>query len=368
MKSLPKSKTVVSLLLLGLAAIIVGGFTVAYFTDEADINKTFAAGTVRVSVSEDGATGDGETEEGKFSTFAVDDLHVVPGECGVINWTIVNEGTEDARLRVHLEEDWTLVGTAEGEGDPFYFLPPCNDKWVMYDPTPDEDDGVWLYYKEDVPGTDNNPEEAGRSVPLKLVYVFDGAEMDNAYQEAEFSLSGKVEAIQAANDASTIDPDWADGWEAITAPDYGHPTGLVGEALANYNYFHGEGAGTNSPCWIANGNCGQTEDPEPDPEKYTLTVEKQSNYGRVVGLSYRTADGTVSGGGEYTEGEEVTLTATPETVYILYTPYTPSVRWQINTGSGWENTNLVTRVGSTNDYNFTMPGYDVELRAVFYWD
>lgn len=228
MKSLPKSKMIVSLLLIGLAAIIVGGATMAWFTAEAEVaDATFTAGTVVVNA--EGPDGNYDLENRN--------LNVNPGDCGVITWNIINEGSKAARLRVNLNDVWSNVVGGEDTPDPFYFLQPDNSDWVMYDDGTD----LWLYYKNDVPGTFNAADPANpnpkSSVELKLVYAFDGATMDNDYQSADLALGGSVNAIQASNDASLTDASWAAGWAAITGG-----AQLTGEALLNYNYFH-EGAG-----------------------------------------------------------------------------------------------------------------------------
>lgn len=322
MKNLLKSKAAMSLLLIGLAAIIIGGATQAWFTAEDTIdNATFTAGTVIVN-----ADGPG----GNYAELNRN-LNVNPGDCGVITWNIVNEGSKAARLRVQLDDVWTDVIDGVDDPDPFYFLQPDSSDWVMYD---DGEGGLWLYYKNDVPGTfnsaDPNSPNAPASVELKLVYAFDGATMDNDYQEAGLTLGGKVEAIQASHEASTLDENWATGWNAITN---GDP--LTGEALLNYEYFH-TGAGKDSECWKAN-NGGSQQDPEPN------TV--------VANILPGDLSGTVSGTGSFLPGTDVTLTA-PATI----DGYTFK-GWTVNSPADL----VYTETGNT--LSFTMPDAGVSVTA-----
>lgn len=336
MRNLFKSKSAMSLLLIGLAAIIIGGATMAWFTDDADVaNATFTAGTVEVS-----ATGPNNSAELNKH------LNVNPGDCGVLTWNIVNDGSKTARLRVHLTEDWSYDAPADlpdnreattlDETNPFYFLQPDNSDWVMYDPTPNTNDGVWLYYKGDVEGTFNS--ETGTrikpktSVELKLVYAFDGSEMDNRYQNAGLTLGGTVEAIQASHDASLADAKWKEGWEAISAAGYGvGGANLQGEAWTNWEYFH-TGEGQNSDCWKKHGNA-------------TPPIAKNE----VVASTNPAGIAVIAVDNPYEAGETVTLTA-------------PSVEGY--TFTGWSHRSgleIISKDG--NAISFKMPAFGVEVRA-----
>ena len=250
MKNLTKSKTAMSLLLIGLAAIIIGGATMAWFTGEDTIDAaTFTAGTVVVNA--DKADPFIVQPEGKYFD------NVNPGDCARVNWNIVNEGTKAVELRVKLDYEWS--GVEGAEVDPFYFCPPEGSPWVLYEEDTDADgvDETWLYYTGGpVRGTYNPDGEAlePASVPLTLVVGFDGEEMGNEYQGASLTLGSegsKVEAIQASNGAP--EAVWGDAFTEANADDYDFLN------LRGANYFY-EGLGNDMPCW------GGEDDDDDDDE------------------------------------------------------------------------------------------------------
>ena len=185
MKSLPRSKVVMSLLLIGLAAIIIGGATSAWFTDDATVqDATFTAGTVIVE-TEGPQLSEGLTE--KFD-------NINPGDCGRVTWNIINEGTQAVELRVKMDHLWDF---ALGElADPFAYYP-LGDKWVM-----DEYNGeLWLFYTGGpVPGTHSGASLEDRTVELTLVVAWDGPKMGNEFQGRSVILGD--------------DPSTTDVWES----------------------------------------------------------------------------------------------------------------------------------------------------------
>ncbi len=168
--------------------------------------------------------------------------NVNPGDCGRVEWTIINEGTKAVELRVKLEEEWE----DELDTDNFFYAPAPGSDWVMYE----DEDGIWLYYVGGpVAGTYGLEEgEEPESVKLELVVAFDGELTDDDYQGLGFTLSGKVYAIQASNDAPSIV--WGDAWDAVTQEDY-EPFGVAATYL---NYIKG------TRCWG-----GDDDDPQDPP-------------------------------------------------------------------------------------------------------
>jgi len=227
-----KGKVLLSLLVIALAGTLIAGAMGAWFTDDADVpTAEFTAGTVKVNA--DGP--EYSTVEGKSFE------NVNPGDCGRVAWTIINEGTKDAELRVKLEGIWD---DEELPADNFYYAPAEGSGWVLY---PDED-GLWLYYTGGpVPGTFSGVTEEERTVELLLVVAFHGEDTGDEYQGKQFRLGGIVEAVQASNDAPA--EVWGEAFTTATAPGY-EPEGL--DEYLEYI--------TGTKCWKGD------EEPEP-PEQ-----------------------------------------------------------------------------------------------------
>lgn len=251
-----KTKILLSVLAIGLSIALIGGATMAWFTDDAEVPAAeFTAGTVLVDVDE------GSPEY--LDDYNEDNVN--PGDCTTITWNIINEGTKDAEFRVKLDELWRLDQDMDdelwsklyeeykGENSSFnksdleemldtdnvYYAPAPDSDWVMYS-TGGE---IWLYYTGGpVPGTFDEGDEANRTVELKLIIAFDGELTDNKYMGAEFTLGGIVEAVQASNDAPS--EVWGSVWEEVKegVPAQGN--------LANryLNYIK------ETECWPENGD------------------------------------------------------------------------------------------------------------------
>ena len=245
-----KSRMLMSMLVIALAAALIGGATMAWFTAKTDaVENTFTAGTVMISADE---------------TVYSDDLDmgkVNPGDCFVKCFTVTNDGNkaielrlEDVGFEIKIDWDWLgdnfealcftedyddidqLKGAYEaGEFEIPVFIAPCPDSgWAMeYVKEDDEIVGFEFYYT-------GGPIAPDETVKLCLVTVFDGEMMGNLWQAADFNqVNGMFQAIQASNDA----PDavwgagwnWAEGLDAEAALREG-----TSNAYANYFYVEGE--------------------------------------------------------------------------------------------------------------------------------
>jgi predicted ribosomally synthesized peptide with SipW-like signal peptide len=215
-----KTKILMSVLAIGLAIALIGGATMARFTDRVEMEPAvFTAGTVEIDV--DGPF-DGESDE--LQAFEANNVN--PGDNYSVKWVIENAGTKKAELRVSLEEVWFIdeedyavsdarferlkkeYGEEDIDGlealldvDETPIISFDEEKWALYK----DDEGTWLYY---IAG----PVDAGNSVDLLLDVYFDPAETDNKYMGAKFKLGGFVDAIQASNGApeSEWDPAWSE--------------------------------------------------------------------------------------------------------------------------------------------------------------
>jgi predicted ribosomally synthesized peptide with SipW-like signal peptide len=264
-----RRKLLASIMSIGLVAALIGGATMAWFTDDAAVAPaTFTAGTVVVNA--DAKENFIQVPEGKSFN------NVNPGDCALVTWDITNAGTKAVELRVKLAELWTATAdeTLPGFGQELslenvFYVPVPGSGWTMYE----ENGEVWLYYTAGpVRGTFNYNDEANPlepvTVQLPLIVGFAGALTDNNYQGATFQLGGtindgdqvvfesKVEAIQASNDApKTV---WG-----VTPAEVLAAT-PQGTAAAYYDYFL-EGPGSKMPCWINNQS-------QPEPETFTVSA------------------------------------------------------------------------------------------------
>ncbi len=288
-----KGKMVISVLVIALAAALIGGGIMAWFTNSAAIEGiSFAAGTVDLEADQKASLG--ETE---FT-------NVNPGDKYCVGWEITNTGSKGMALRLVASRGWNF---ALGElNDPAHIAicPNYQDDWKIV-PT---EDGFEVYYV----GNDGRIEPED-TVTLVLVVAFEGLGMGNDFQGATFALSGDFEAIQTTNGAPLAE--WGENWEAGNQPD---------------EYFADFTAGDWPEC------CGQ-EQGEPEPQTYMVTVTVDDPNG-----------GSVTGGGEYEVGEEVTLNATANEGYTF-------VGWEVDGAPA----------GSNNPYTFTMPAANVTVKALF---
>ncbi len=109
------------------AALVFGGFTLAWFTDEAtpSTNPAWVVGTVDYEVSGPGF----ETTQESTSSKPV---KWEPGECKEFSWTFTNTGTKSLALRARVIEEYHGSDgseTAWAEGQSFN---PCSKNWAMY--------------------------------------------------------------------------------------------------------------------------------------------------------------------------------------------------------------------------------------------
>jgi len=247
-----KSRLLISVLVIALAAAMIGGGTMAWFTakDDAPVNE-FTAGTVMIQAGEEFVWGE-------------DMDNVNPGDCFAKCIQVYNTGTKDIELRLEdvgfeVDIDWTDdgwlaenfaalcfgednyndIGALEtaynnGEFENPAFIAPCPDSgWAMeYVKENGEIVGFNFYYTD-------GPIAPGDSVELCAVVAFDGELMNNVWQAADWKqINGVFEAVQASNNAPAevwgAGWDWADGLSAAAALQQGTST-----AYANYFYENG---------------------------------------------------------------------------------------------------------------------------------
>jgi predicted ribosomally synthesized peptide with SipW-like signal peptide/uncharacterized repeat protein (TIGR02543 family) len=305
-----KSRILSIVLIVGIAAALIGGLTMAWFTDDAVVaSAEFKAGTVKVSA--DGPN----IVSPPLKHFK----NVNPGDCATVIWTIKNTGTKAVALKVNLSKAWEDGLSAYN----VFYSPLPGSGWVMYD----NNGELLLYYTGSVRGTFNYGDPDGallgeEEVELKLVVAFDGVRTEDEYQGKKFTLGGTIEAIQASNNAPGIA--WGNiGWTAVNTEGY------IEEGLAfdNTDYFR-TGPGNSMPCWEAG---------QPAVPKYT-----------VAAIAKPESGGTALGSGTYAKDASVTLTATANDGYNF-------VNW---------TSDDETVVSTDASFTFTVTG-DVKYTANF---
>lgn len=204
-----RTKLLMSFLAVGLTTALVGGSTMAWFTDSKPVSgATFTAGTVLLdgdsSVQVDGPT-----------------TNVNPGDTLKASLKIVNSGSKAVWIRVKLPEyywrDPSTLTKDSGLGTSVftdYAIDTGKGGSNLSDWTVK---GGYAYYKFALPGTEKDGKyDAGdltaRTITPSVAATLDGEKTGNAYQGQQFYLSDlTVEAIQATNSADTLDAAWATG-------------------------------------------------------------------------------------------------------------------------------------------------------------
>jgi predicted ribosomally synthesized peptide with SipW-like signal peptide len=256
-----KRKAMLSLFVIFLAAAIVGGATMAWFTAKAEApENVFQAGTVMI-------------EAGQEFVWGGDMGNVNPGDCFSKCIQVYNTGTKNIELRLtgvgfqvdidwdYLWENWdALCYTSYGPrpakdstewtdwqaqvlGENPAFLAPCPDSgWAMrYVKVNEVITGFEFYYMD-------GPIAPGEVVELCVIVVFDGLLMNNVWQAAKWEqLNGQFQAVQASNNAPT--EVWGAGWDwaaGMTAEQ------ALRDGTSNpyANYFYDSGVFQFSDCCL----------------------------------------------------------------------------------------------------------------------
>lgn len=182
-----KKSILVGMLVFSLAALMVVGGTLAWFTSEAEVTNTFKAGTVEIEVLEKGET-EGITNWN-------------PGDTTDYGVSVKSLGSKQTYVRVKLEPVW-YDGDEEAEVNEnnveLIFGEDLEENWVLAD--------GWYYYKEIL---EQNQET---SLLLDKVHL-KGEETDNKYQGLTLKIKVEAQAVQASNDA------YQDAWGIDSLPD-----------------------------------------------------------------------------------------------------------------------------------------------------
>jgi len=220
-----RSKMLIGVLVIAMAAAMIGGATMAWFTATADgPEATFTAGTVDVS-----ATG----PAGELNGLVVDNWN--PGDSTCVCWTIVNDGSKDMVFKVDPTAEWSLINLTQEQQDAWNAMSPaeklanitidlCNESdcpdclnsgfnpadWRI-EGSSDDINGYTLYYI-------GPPIVEDATVDLCLMVTVDGPDTDNKFQGGSFSLGGTIQAVQSTNGAP--ESQWELSDELSTLYDY----------------------------------------------------------------------------------------------------------------------------------------------------
>lgn len=182
-------KTILSgMLVFSLVALMIVGGTMAWFTDDQEVNNTFTAGTVKIEVN-----------EGDFTSIS----NWNPGDVTEKNVTVTSLGSKKTYVRVKITPEWSKF---EGEDMApsadnviLHFASNYADNWAF------PEDG-WYYYKSIL--------NEGEETALLLDTVeLDGESTGNEYQGRTLTVKVEAEAVQASHEA------YKSAWNLTELPD-----------------------------------------------------------------------------------------------------------------------------------------------------
>jgi len=181
-----KKKIIGSVVVIILMAALVGGATMAWFTNSAEGgDAVFTAGTV--IVESEGAT---IIEPSKYNNWN-------PGDTDEVMWEFVNAGTKTIKIRFNPSAIWGITD-AEGNFVPSSELSSSNVTATLTQESIDagwviREDGIYYY---------NGIINSGEKISLHLTISLDGPSTGNEYQGMNFVIAGIVEAVQASHGAA----------------------------------------------------------------------------------------------------------------------------------------------------------------------
>jgi predicted ribosomally synthesized peptide with SipW-like signal peptide len=166
-----------------LAVALIGGATMAWFTDSEELTNTFTAGTLEIDAEDYWKGSEGSHWD-----------NVNPGDCDDKVFEIINKGSKHSLIRLQFAGEW-------GEY--------VNDLWVAMDPQ-DADlvtvtaPSGWTYYAgwwyyDGKLAPDMDPDDP---FTFEFKVCVDGPNTDNDYQGMSYKFVFDIEAIQASNNAS----------------------------------------------------------------------------------------------------------------------------------------------------------------------
>jgi predicted ribosomally synthesized peptide with SipW-like signal peptide len=200
-----KSRLLVSLMVIAMAAALIGGATMAWFTDEAQTNPvTFTAGTLLIDMTDPVVTTD------NFDQARLDRLN--PGDIWEYEFEVENVGTKSFNWGIYVcwqddvlseAERAEMFGDREGFGGS-----PLSEKilWTVY---VDYGTGEEVFLEDQLLPAEGGPLGAlmealpagSEPVKFRIVAELPGEGTGNAYQGSGMDLVLGVKAWQTTNNA-----------------------------------------------------------------------------------------------------------------------------------------------------------------------
>ena len=189
--SIAKRFVTVVTLVAAVIALTAGG-TLAYFSASKTAHNVITSGGVNIELLEwaDEARGEGDEFAGAEG--------VMPGEKVTKIVEVKNTGANNAWVRVQVVTSFESEGGASELDDSVIGIDFDKENWT-------EGEGGWWYCNAEL--------EPGKTTPPLFEHVkFEGADMGNAYQGGTAFVTVQAQAVQVANNGSSVLE--AAGWPA----------------------------------------------------------------------------------------------------------------------------------------------------------
>ncbi|MDO5041372.1 MAG: SipW-dependent-type signal peptide-containing protein [Peptoniphilus sp.] len=188
-----KKKLLLAAMMVIYLTVVVTG-TIAYFTSEDTAHNVITSGGVKIKIIE--KTKD---EDGNLVDFPEEGMKIMPGSAVSKIVSVKNTGNSEAWIRVKVKSEFqTATGTSSetemADAEINYHL---SGDWSL------GNDGYYYY---------ENPLPAGEVTSVLFDKVTFSSEMGNKYQNSTMKIVVYAEAVQAANNGSTVLE--AQGWPA----------------------------------------------------------------------------------------------------------------------------------------------------------
>ncbi|BBF44566.1 hypothetical protein lbkm_3279 [Lachnospiraceae bacterium KM106-2] len=188
-----KRKLTLAITAVALAALMVIGGTLAWFTDSKSVTNKASFSNLGIDLTETfGKIENGQTIDADDNT--VDAL--MPGDTLFKKPVVTNTKASDVLLKVTLTYGGTLF---EKDAALLNDVKAAIDTNVWTTPVVSETDKTITFYKKTVLAATNTTDDKDVATIFDFSKKYEGKDWGNAIQDADFSLAVKVDAVQATN-------------------------------------------------------------------------------------------------------------------------------------------------------------------------